>query len=195
MERRAAPARHGRRAGARRRDARARGCGPDGNIVTFSVGRGGVGSSPDLVLRLLARLDAEELDGRLALAGPTESAAQPGTSSRRAPLGSSGEALEALPPDWSDVYAEVELDSSDYLERGALLLAPVNPARVQERLAFRFRAARRFGYGASGGMTQRCFERLDGEGITGQVPRPAGALRHEAGLHEGPVWYVGGQAV
>lgn len=172
------------------------GAGRHGNVVTFSVGRGGVGSSPDLVLRLLARLDAEELDGRLALAGPTESAAQAGTSSRRAPLGEQWQqAVAALPPDWSDVYAEVELDSSDYLERGALLLAPVNPARVQERLAFRFRAARRFGYGASGGMTQRCFERLDGEGITGQVHVLRALSDTKPVYTQGPVWYVGGRAV
>ena len=78
------------------------------------------------------------------------------------------QAQAALPADWSDVYAELELDSSDYLERGALLLAPVNPARVKGRLAYRFRVARRYGYGASGEMTQRCLERLDGERITGR---------------------------
>ena len=93
------------------------------------------------------------------------------------------------------MYAEVELDSSDYLERGALLLAPVNPARVQERLAFRFRAARRFGYGASGGMTQRCFERLDGEGITGQVHVLRALSDTKPVYTQGPVWYVGGRAV
>jgi len=172
------------------------GAGRHGNVVTFAVGRGGVGSSPDLVLRLLARLDAEELDGRLALDGPAESSSQAGASSRRAPLGEQWQqALAALPADWSDVYAEVELDSSDYLEPGALLLAPLNPARVSERLAFRFRAARRFGYGASGGMTQRCFERLDGEGITGEV-RVLRALSDSKPVYtQGPVWYVGGKAV
>jgi hypothetical protein len=93
------------------------------------------------------------------------------------------------------VYAEVELDSSDYLEPGALLLAPVNPARVTERLAFRFRAARRFGYGASGEMTQRCFERLDAAGITGEV-RVLWALSDSKPVYtQGPVWYVGGRVV
>ena len=49
-------------------------------------------------------------------------------------------AVAELPPDWSDLYCELELDSSDYLDRAALQLAPINPARVPGRSAFRFRA-------------------------------------------------------
>ena len=51
------------------------------------------------------------------------------------------QAVAELPPDWSDLYCELELDSSDYLDRAALLLAPMNPARVPGRSAFRFRVA------------------------------------------------------
>ena len=143
------------------------GAGRHGNVVMFGVGRGGVGSSPDLITRLLARLDAERIDGVLAPV-KVEEAAAAGARGRRVPLGEQWEQAQAsLPADWSDLYAELELDSSDYLERGALLLAPVNPARVKGRLAYRFRAARRFGYGASAEMTERCLQRLDGEGITG----------------------------
>jgi len=105
------------------------------------------------------------------------------------------EALAALPPDWSDVYAEVELDSSDYLERGALLLAPVNPARVPGRLAYRFRIARRFGYGASGEMARRCFERLDGERMSGRFSVLRALSDTKPVYTQGPVWYVGGRAV
>ena len=65
-------------------------------------------------------------------------------------------ALAALPPDWSDLYAELELTSSDHLDRAALLLSPVNPARYGDKPGFRFRVARRFGYGASPGMVRRC---------------------------------------
>ena len=104
-------------------------------------------------------------------------------------------AVAALPPDWSDLYAEVELESSDYLDRAALLLAPVNPARDGRRLAFRFRAARRFGYGVSPEMAQRCLERLDAEGTRGTV-RVLRALSDTRPVQtQGPVWHVGGKSV
>jgi hypothetical protein len=172
------------------------GAGRHGNTVTFGVGRGGVGSSPDLVRRLLARLDAERLRGSLALARPVEGVAPAGERSRRALLGEQWELLlSELPEDWSDLYAEIEFASSDYLDPGALLMAPVNPSRVPDRLAFRFRAARRFGYGASPEMTRRCFERLDEESIRGTV-RIEWALSDTRPVYtQGPVWYAGGRAV
>jgi len=171
------------------------GAGRHGNVVVFGVGRAGVGSSPDLVTRLLARLDAERIRGVLAPV-KVEEAAAPGPRARRVPLAEQWkQAQAALPPDWSDLYAELELDSSDYLERGALLLAPLNPARVKGRLAYRFRVARRFGYGASAEMTERCLERLDGEGISGTF-RVLWALSDTKPVYtQGPVWYAGGRAV
>jgi hypothetical protein len=168
------------------------GAGRHGNVVMFGVGRGGVGSSPDLITRLLARLDAERIHGVLAPV-KVEEAAAAGAWSRRAPLGEQWQQAQAsLPADWSDLYAELELDSSDYLERGALLLAPVNPSRVKGRLAYRLRVARRFGYGASAEMTERCLQRLDGEGITGSF-RVLWALSDTKPVYtQGPVWYAGG---
>jgi hypothetical protein len=89
----------------------------------------------------------------------------------------------------------VELLSSDYLERAALLLAPLNPARYGGKPGFRCRVARRFGYGASPEMTIRCFERLDEEGIRGRVA-VLRALSDTRPLQtQGPVWYVGGRSV
>ena len=85
--------------------------------------------------------------------------------------------------------------SSDYLERAALLMAPLNPSRYGGKPGFRFRVARRFGYGASTEMARRCFERLDEEGIRGAVR----VLRALSDTHpvqtQGPVWYVGGRTV
>jgi hypothetical protein len=172
------------------------GAGRHGNVVMFAVGRGGVGSSPDLVTRLLRRLDTERIHGVLAPVKTDVPAATAGARSRRPLLGEQWEQAQAgLPADWSDVYAELELDSSDYLEPGALLLAPLNPARVKGRLAYRFRIARRFGYGASAQMAHRCFERLDGEGMSGRF-RVLRALSDTKPVYtQGPVWYVGGRAV
>jgi hypothetical protein len=75
------------------------------------------------------------------------------------------------------------------------LLAPVNPARFGDELAYRFRVAHRFGYGASAEMAQRCFERLDAERIRGEL-RVLRVLSDTKPVHtQGPVWYVGGRAV
>jgi hypothetical protein len=103
--------------------------------------------------------------------------------------------VAALPPDWSDVYAELELRSTDNLEQGALLAAPINPARVDERPAFRFRCARRFGYGAAPGMVRRCLERLDSADIRGEVHILRALSDTKPWATQGPVWYVDGRPV
>jgi hypothetical protein len=166
------------------------------NFVTFQITRRGGGTSPDLALRLLARLDAERIAGRLKLVGADQSAGEHARAHGPLELAQQWELLMAeLPEDWSDVYAEIEFASSDYLDPSALLLAPVNPARVPDRLAFRFRVAREFGYGASPQMTRRCFERNDAESIRGTV-RILWALSDTRPVYtQGPVWYVGGRAV
>jgi hypothetical protein len=93
------------------------------------------------------------------------------------------------------VYAELELGSSDYLQRGALLLAPVNPARYGGPTTLRFRCARVSGYGVAPSMARRCMQRLDGERITGRVRllRSLSATSHVA--TQGPVWRLGGRSV
>ena len=103
--------------------------------------------------------------------------------------------VAALPPDWSDVYAELELRSTDNLEQGALLAAPINPARVDERPAFRFRCARQFGYGAAPGMVRRCLERLDSADIRGEVHILRALSDTKPWATQGPVWYVDGRSV
>jgi hypothetical protein len=170
--------------------------GRHGNVVTFNVGRHGEGSSPDLVTRLLARLDAERIHGVIAPV-KVDAGAAAAASLRTVLLGEQwDQAQTSLPADWSDLYAEIELDSSDYLERGALLLAPANPARVKGQLAYRFRVARRFGYGASAEMTERCLQRLDGEGISGHFCVLWALSDTKPVYTQGPVWYLdGGRAV
>ena len=100
---------------------------------------------------------------------PPDSRGRRGGRASRASAEAWDEALAALPPDWSDLYAEVELTSTDHLERAALLLSPINPARYGDSPALRFRVARTFGYGASPAMVRRCLERMDAEGIRAQV--------------------------
>src|SRR4029453_8674884 len=108
-------------------------------------------------------------------------------------------AIAALPPDWSDLLCHLELDSTDYLPRAALLCSPLNPTPDRERTGFLFRVARRVartsGYGASPGMARRCLERCESEGITGAagVVRVLSDVDDEA--TQGPVWYVGGRVL
>jgi hypothetical protein len=167
-----------------------------GNVIWLYVSRVGGGAGPELMDRLLRRLHYDRIDGELELVDVTEVTAK---APERQTLPSFGEQWDSLltkqPADWSDLWAEVELTSSDYLEPGALLLAPVNPARAGTRLAYRFRVARRFGYGASAEMTHRCLERLDEEGITGEVRILRALSDTKPVATQGPVWYVGGKAV
>jgi hypothetical protein len=164
------------------------------NEVRFSTARRGAGPSPDTVVRALRRIDREGLGGELKLV--SSDAAEPVPDQQRATLAGEWEAgLKTLPPDWSDVYAELELTSTDYLDRGALLLAPLNPSRVDERPLFRFRIARAFGYGASPQMVRRCLERLDEAGITGELRILYVLSDTKPVATQGPVWYVGGKVV
>jgi hypothetical protein len=168
--------------------------GRRGKVITFFTARRGAAVSPDRVRGLLARLDREGIEGELELVGSSEAAVQPARKLQTFAAAWDG-ALTALPADWSDLYAEVELASSDYLDRAALLLAPANPARYGGKPGFRFRAARRFGYGASAEMARRCLERLDEDGIRGRV-RVLWALSDTEPVQtQGPVWYTGGRSV
>jgi hypothetical protein len=164
--------------------------GRTGNTFRLTVRRS---ADPERVLR---RLDAAGVRGRLDLLGAEEPTSPPEPLERSRPLAAQWDELASrLPPDWSDVYAQVELDSSDFLQRGALLLSPVNPARYGGLTTLRFRVARSAGYGAAPPMTRRSFERLDAEGITGRLRflRVLSATSHVA--TQGPVWRVAGRSV
>ena len=168
--------------------------GRRGKQIHFFTARRGRGLGPDGIRRLLERLDREGIGGELELLGST---AAPETEIRVRPSLAEAwnEQLGVLPSDWSDLYCEIQLHSTDYLERTALLMAPLNPARYGGETGLRFRCASRFGYGASPAMVRRCFERLDREGITGRVRilRVLSDTRPVA--TQGPVWYVEGRSV
>jgi hypothetical protein len=166
--------------------------------IHVAGGSGRPGATRETVRRVLRRLDAGGIRARIKLAGhealaAEATAAEPG---RPGPLAAQWDTLvEQLPADWSDLYAEVELDSTDFLERGALLLAPVNPARYGDSATFRFRAARNKGYGVAAGMARRALERLDEEGITGLVRVLRVLSGTDLAATQGPVWRVGGRSV
>jgi hypothetical protein len=170
------------------------GPGRSGKRIRFAAGRGGAGIGPEAVRRLVRRLDEEGISGTLELLS-VEPAVREDAPARTGLAAAWDAATAALAEDWSDLLCEVELTSSDHLERGALLLGPVNPLRAPGMLGFRFRVAHSFGYGAAPGMTRRCLARLDEEGIPGRV-RVLHALSdtHPVGT-QGPVWSIGGKAV
>jgi hypothetical protein len=171
------------------------GPGSVGTTIRFYVTRSGAGVGPEAVRRMLRRIDEEGIRGTLALVSSDEAAPAPVLA--RASLAADWDAaIGVLPADWSDLLCELELTSSDHVERAALLIAPVNPVQSGTgRPGFRFRSAHTFGYGASSGMVRRCLARLDEDGIPGEV-RIARALSdtHPVAT-QGPVWYVGGKAV
>ena len=166
-----------------------------GKQVRFSAARRGGGIGSDGIRRLLRRLDEDGITGELELVGAEEAATAAELRIRPALAEQWQRLLTGLPPDWSDLYAEVRLDSTDFLGRAALLLSPLNPARYGGPTGLRFRCARTFGYGTAPEMVTRCFERCDEDGITGEVE----ILRALSGTApvgtQGPVWYVGGRSV
>jgi hypothetical protein len=156
--------------------------------LLFTVARDGTAPSPDSLERLLRRIPA----GTLSLSG-SQAAEKPAATRAHLPLTASWDAaLAGLPADWSDVYAEIQLTSTDFVERAAVLCVQCNPRRDGQRAAFRFRCAREQGYGVSPEMARRCFERCDAEGITGSVSilRVISGSRHVA--TQGPVWLSAG---
>lgn len=144
------------------------GPGLAGSEIRFTATRDGATVGPEAVRRMLRRIDAEGIAGTLELVGSGRAAPEP-TISPPALAGEWSAALADLPPDWSDLDCELELESSIDLERAAVLAGPLNPIQTAGRPGFRFRCASRHGYGAAAGMVRRCLERLDSAEIGGTV--------------------------
>ncbi len=148
----------------------------------------------------LRQLDRKRIWGTLTLldvaAEASTIAAAPAPAAASRPLAEAwDEALETLPPDWSDLLCELELDSTDHIPRAALLGAPLNPSRVDGAIALRFRASGKQGYGVSPQMARRCFERMDADGITGRITVMVGLSDTENVATQGPVWRLAGRCV
>jgi len=162
-------------------------------IIRLHVQRDG-GVTAEAVARILARLDKEHIAGTVELEHVSEQERaedDPQPSLARA----WAVALTTLPPDWSDLMAEVALTSTDHLERAALLMSPTQPSRDGRAPTLRFRAARRFGYGVSPEMARRCLTRLDDEEIPGELHLLWGLSDTHNVATQGPVWRVDGRAV
>ena len=166
--------------------------GRHGAELGFFVVRRGTGTGPNAVGRALQRLDDEWIGGTLALVGTT--AAPAAAPVAPATLAESWDRLAAaLPPDWSDLYAELALRSSDYLARASLNMTPLNARRADDAPTLRFRAARTFGYGAAPEMVRRCLERCDRDGIRGEL-RVLRVLSDTIPVAtQGPVWHIDGR--
>jgi hypothetical protein len=162
--------------------------------ISFRTAVDGTGPTPDAVRRALARLDVVRVHGVLeVISSATYEVVLP---ERIVTLAESwAGVLATLPDDWSDLFAEVELDSSDYVERASLNMTPLNARRDYERVALRFRSARRFGYGASPEMVRRCFIRCDDDGIRGRVQILRALSDTKPVGTQGPVWYLDGRTV
>jgi hypothetical protein len=143
---------------------------------------------------MMRRLDEEGIVGTLELVATDE--AQPEAVRASASLATDWDAaLAVLPADWSDLLCEIELTSSDHIERAALLMAPLNPIQGTPRPGFQFRCAHTFGYGAAPGMVRRCLARADDEQIPGTVRVVRALSDTQPVATQGPVWYIGGKAV
>jgi hypothetical protein len=164
-------------------------------VLFFTASRDGSGLGLEHVRRLLRKLDGEGVGARLELVEAVEAARTAERAAAPALVDAWDEAIGTLPADWSDLWCELELLSSDYLERAALALAPLNPSSFGDRQGLRFRCARRFGYGAAPGMVRVCLARCDRAGVRGTV-RILRAVSDSAPVGtQGPVWYVGGRVV
>ena len=178
-----------------------------GNALRVRVARNGAGAiGPQGIQNLFGRLDQARVwcalslvDSATAAAAAAAPAPEPVSTAPAGapmiPLASQWDTLVAtLPPDWSDLQAELRVDSTDWLNRASLLCAPLNPTRA-EGIAFTFRAARKAGYGASPSMVRRCLERCDAEGMRGTVVALRVLSETNNVATQGPVWRVGGRSV
>ncbi|HET7128026.1 MAG TPA: hypothetical protein VFJ93_03010 [Gaiellaceae bacterium] len=160
-------------------------------VLLFTVARDGSATSPDNLARLLRKVP----NGALSLSG--SKAEEQGAPTREiTPLTESWDrAVAGLPADWSDMYVELNLTSTDFIEPASVLCIQCNPRRDGNRAALRFRCARVRGYGVAPEMARRCLERCDAARIQGSVTvlRTVSGSRHVG--TQGPVWLDGGKTL
>lgn len=175
------------------------GAGRLGQALVLHVRRAGGAQGPEAARRLFGRLDEERIwcvlqqDAVVAEPGPAGGAEV--AAEARSLAEQWAAELAELPEDWGSLLCELEIESTTLLPRVALLCAPLNPTRERDKRAFTFRVAKRAGYGASAGMTARCLERCDAEGIPGRVSVLRLFSETDNVATQGPVFMVGGKAL
>src|SRR3954451_18125052 len=92
-------------------------------VLLFDVARDGSATSPDNLARLLRNVP----NGALTLSG--SKAHEPVSPAREITTltQSWDRAITGLPADWSDLYVEVSLTSTDFVEPAAVLCVQCNP--------------------------------------------------------------------
>lgn len=159
--------------------------------LRFRAARDGTSVGPDNLERLLRRIP----EGKLSVAA-VQRTRPPAAMDEGPSLAESWrEALATLPSDWSDLYGEMVLASTDFVERAAVLCIQMNPRRDGERPAFVFRCARKAGYGVAPEMARRCFERCDEAGIRGSVSVLRVLSDTRLVQTQGPTWLLDGKHV
>jgi hypothetical protein len=167
---------------------------PEPGVLRFRVARDGSAPSPDGIQRLLRRIDGERVHGKLTLIGTTARAQHAEADAQS--LVETWEAAERrLPADWSHAFCELELRSTDYVDRASLNCVPMNLRRVGDTNRLQFRAAHTFGYGAAPSMIRRCLERCDADDIKGTVRIIHAVSSSDPVGTQGPVWMAAGTNV
>jgi len=172
-----------------------------GDQLVVTVRRAGGAAGPEAARRLFGRLDQARIwclleQDEVGVREPDAATPAAPAAAQASPVAEAWEtALAELPSGWSDLLCRLELASSDLLPRAALHCAPMNATRDGDAVAFTFRCASREGYGVSPEMARRCFERLDAEGIEGEVSVLRVVSDTDNVATQGPVWYVGGKVL
>lgn len=173
------------------------GPGRIGDALRFEIRRDLGGA--EKLRNLLGHLDRKRIWGDLELVEVVRAPARPhdpaGAGAGPSLVESWETEIARLPAGWRDLLCVLELDSTDYLARAALLGAPLNPSRSPDAIALRFRASSGGGYGTAAVMVRRCLERMDAEGISGRVRVVTALSDTDNVATQGPVWRVAGKSL
>ncbi len=79
--------------------------------------------------------------------------------------------LDALPPDWTDLELDLRIDDESRYVDTAVALSQVNAQPYDRPQAYHWRllVAHSFGHAAAAETVKGVLEKLDGEGVTGEM--------------------------